>query len=124
MCESDSYKMLVKSCDNIANTLESIYEDNFVIEDEDDEYYDVHYYFDDDIYNLDYVWRKGYGVIGMRIMVACGGPNIWIDTMEEAVCGYWGTDVYKAYLTTACVNAINDYFAEYAKEAIYYDKVD
>lgn len=121
MCESDSYKMLVKSCDNIANTLEKIYEDNFFIEDEENGDY---YYFDDDIYNLDYVWRKGYGLIGMRIMVACGGPNIWIDTLEEAVCGYWGTDVYKAYLTTACVNAINDYFAEYAKEDIYYDKVD
>lgn len=123
MYESDSYKQLVKSCDDIADTLENIYEDGFVIENEGDEY-DVQYYFDDDIYNLDYVWRKGYGLIGMRIMVACGGPNIWIDTMEGAVCGYWGTDVYKAYLTTACVDAINDYFAEYAKEAIYYDKVD
>ena len=121
MCESDSYKMLVKSCDNIANTLEKIYEDNFFIEDEENGDY---YYFDDDIYNLDYVWRKGYGLIGMRIMVACGGPNIWIDTLEEAVCGYWGTDVYKAYLTTACNDAINNYFAEYAKEDIYYDKVD
>ena len=123
MYESDSYKQLVKSCDDIADTLENIYEDGFVIENEGDEY-DVQYYFDDDIYNLDYVWRRGYGLIGMRIMVACGGPNIWIDTMEGAVCGYWGTDVYKAYLTTACVDAINDYFAEYAKEAIYYDKVD
>lgn len=123
MYESDSYKMLVKSCDNIANTLEEIYEDGFVIENEDDEY-DVQYYFDNDIYNLDYIWRRGYGLIGMRIMVACGGPNIWIDTMEEAVCGYWGTDVYKAYLTTACVDAINGYFAEYAKGDIYYDKVN
>ena len=121
MCESDSYKMLVKSCDNIANTLEKIYEDNFFIEDEENGDY---YYFDDDIYNLDYVWRKGCGLIGVRIMVAFGGPNIWIDTMEDAVCGYWGTDIYKAYLTTACNDAINDYFAEYAKEDIYYDEVD
>ena len=123
MCESDSYKMLVKSCDNIANTLESIYEDNFVIDDDDDEY-DFRCYFDDDIYNLDYVWRKGCGLIGVRIMVAFGGPNIWIDTMEGAVCGYWGTDVYKAYLTTACNDAITNYFTEYAKEDIYYDDAD
>lgn len=123
MRESDSHDMLVKSCDNIADTLETIYEDNFFIEDEENDDYD-YYYFDEDVYNIDYVWRKNYGLVGVRIMVACGGPNIWIDTMEGAVCGYWGTDVYRAYLTTACINAINDYFAEYAKEDIWYDKVD
>lgn len=115
----DNFNKIVR---RIADTLEEIKDTGFYeFENEDDE--EGKYYFDD-IYNLDYVWRKGYGLIGMRIMVACGGPNIWIDTMEEAVCGYWGTDVYKAYLTTSCVNAINDYFAEYAKEDIYYDKVD
>lgn len=123
MFESDSHDMLVKSCDNIADTLEKIYENDFFIEDEENDDYD-YYYFDEDVYNIDYVWRKNYGLVGVRIMVACGGPNIWIDTMEGAVCGYWGTDVYRAYLTTACIDAINGYFAEYAKEAIYYDKVD
>ena len=123
MFESDSHDMLIKSCDNIADTLEKIYENDFFIEDEENDDYD-YYYFDEDVYNIDYVWRKNYGLVGVRIMVACGGPNIWIDTMEGAVCGYWGTDVYRAYLTTACIDAINGYFAEYAKEAIYYDKVD
>lgn len=123
MRESDSHDMLVKSCDNIADTLETIYEDNFFIEDEENDDYD-YYYFDENVYNIDYVWRKGCGLVGVRILVACGGPNIWIDTMEDAVCGYWGTDVYKAYLTTACNDAITNYFAEYAKEDIYYDDVD
>ena len=29
---------------------------------------------------------------GARILVTCGGPNIWIDTTHNNVEGYWGTD--------------------------------
>lgn len=121
--EEDFQKQFQNTVDRIADTLEEIKDYGFYeqVDEETDEEGD--WYFED-TYNIDYIWRLGYGLIGVRIMVACGGPNIWIDTMEEAVCGYWGTDVYKAYLTTACNNAITDYFAEYAKEDIYYDKVD
>ena len=41
-------------------------------------------------YNLDYV--------GSQLLVAFGGPNIWIDTQYKTVNGYWyGDDVIRAY---------------------------
>lgn len=102
---SDEY--LIKSCDSISNSLERFAPDDFFYINEDG---NESNYLDEDNYNTDVVWRMGYGVIGVRIMVACGGPNIWIDTIEGAVCGYWGADTYKAYLTTATNDAIVDHF--------------
>ena len=41
-------------------------------------------------YNLDYV--------GSQLLVAFGGPNIWIDTQHQQVKGYWwGDEVIKEY---------------------------
>ena len=41
-------------------------------------------------YNLDYV--------GSQLLVAFGGPNIWIDTQHQQVKGYWwGDEVTKDY---------------------------
>ena len=40
--------------------------------------------------------RKEYR--GARIMVTCGGPNIWINTRTHTVEGYWGSDAaFAAY---------------------------
>jgi hypothetical protein len=48
---------------------------------------EVKYILDD---NLDYV--------GSQLLVAFGGPNIWIDTQYKTVSGYWwGDDVIRAY---------------------------
>ena len=92
---SDSHDYLVKNCDSIANEIELCADNMFYITNDDGE---EENYFGEN-YNLDLVYRVGFGLIGVRIMVACGGPNIWVDTMERAVCGYWGSDEYKAYLT-------------------------
>jgi len=48
---------------------------------------DIKYVLDD---NLDYV--------GSQLLVAFGGPNIWIDTQYQQVKGYWwGDKVIKDY---------------------------
>ena len=48
---------------------------------------DIKYVLDD---NLDYV--------GSQLLVAFGGPNIWIDTQHQQVKGYWwGDEVTKDY---------------------------
>lgn len=107
MCDSHDY--LVKICDHIAAEVEKYAENNFWYTDDDGE--ERHYF--DDYYNLDVIYRVGFGIIGVRIMVACGGPNVWVDTEEKAVCGYWGGDTYKSYLTTDTCNQIDDEFNEY-----------
>ena len=36
-------------------------------------------------------------MIGARILVAFGGPNIWVDTSKGVVEGYWGSDSATAH---------------------------
>jgi hypothetical protein len=46
------------------------------------------------------------------VCLGIGGPNIFVDTNRHAVCGYWGTDEYRARLTKAAVDAVDDMLAE------------
>jgi predicted RNA-binding Zn-ribbon protein involved in translation (DUF1610 family) len=49
----------------------------------------------------------------VSIMVACGGPNIYIDTAEKAVLLYWWTDRARYYLSSEAVEAVDDWAREY-----------
>ena len=53
------------------------------------------------------------GYIGSRVLVAFGGPNIWVDTYKGTVEGQWWGDSYTAEfddnleLTQACEDMYN-----------------
>ena len=47
------------------------------------------------------------------IMVACGGPNIYIDTDEKAVLLYWWRDRARYYLSNDAVDAVDEWAEEY-----------
>lgn len=47
------------------------------------------------------------------IMVACGGPNIYIDTASKAVELYWWTDRASYPLSHDACDAIDDWASEY-----------
>ena len=49
-----------------------------------------------------------------RIMIACGGPNIWIDTGKKAVCLYWWTEKADYPIPREICDAIDDYIQELA----------
>ena len=119
--EEDFQKQFQNRVQRIADTLEEIKDYDFYeqVDEETDEEGD--WYFDD-IYNTDYIWRLGYGLMGVRIMIACGGPNIWVDTFEKTVHGYWGGDEAIAYLSDDCCAKIEDVFGEDAAERIYLDR--
>lgn len=119
--EEDFQKGLQNTVDRIADTLEEIKDYDFCeqIDEETDE--EGNWYFED-AYNIDYIWRLGYGLIGVRVMVACGGSNVWIDTFEKTVHGYWGGDEAIAYLTDDCCEKIEDSIGWDAAERIYGDR--
>ena len=118
--EEDFQREFQNRVQRIADTLEEIKDYDFYeqVDEETDEEGD--WYFDD-IYNTDYIWRLGYGLMGVRIMIACGGPNIWVDTFEKTVHGYWGGDEAIAYLSDDCCAKIEDVFGADAAERIYFD---
>ena len=67
----------------------------------------------EDILDIDYIvnYRKEYKAC--RILVAFGGPNIYIDTFKGCVDLYWWTDRASFDLTPDAINAIDDWAEEY-----------
>ena len=109
----DTYKMLCDHCEEIAHELDKLsVNDLYFINDDGEE---VNYL--DDYYDVKWILDSHKDYFACRICVACGGPNIFIDTWEKCVCGYWGADVVKYPLSLTAVDAIDrvmsDYFGDY-----------
>lgn len=45
-----------------------------------------------DALDIEYTVSSNFEYLGARVCVALGGPNIYIDTRNKAVQGYWGSD--------------------------------
>ena len=72
------------------------------------------YFTGDDIYNIDYIVGSDCETLrGVRLMVACGGPNIYINTWENKIQLYWWTDYAEAGLPHEVSDAITEVFQEY-----------
>ena len=94
-------KEFIKECQtqvkNIAEELET--------------YDDISEYFDD---CLDIEYRSGSGreYRSVRVMITCGGPNIYVDTKSKSVELYWGNTVETYPLSYDVVDAIDSYFED------------
>ena len=116
MSDENFKKNFQNHVNEIADYLEEIKENNF-FEDENEE----QSYFDD-TYNVDFIWRLGCGLMGVRIMVTCGGPNIWVDTYNREVHGYWGCDEVTAPLSIDCCDLIDALYEDGVQDMIYNDR--
>lgn len=79
------------------------------------------YLMDLDIYNCDFTIRlgsRGLEYSSVRVMLACGGPNIYLDTDEGALIGAWGSDREELYLDSDIIEQIDDYFEDYYSNCI------
>lgn len=81
---------------------------------EDWEQCDIWQYFEDtDIYNTEYrVSSPHDDPDSVCIMVACGGPNIYIDTKSAAVELYWWNDRASYPISRDAAAAVDEYFTE------------
>ena len=69
-------------------------------------------WFEDGLYNIRYVVGDDKDYCGIMLMVACGGPNIWVDTYLGVVRGYWWADKATAELSRRAVDAIDEFGQE------------
>ena len=46
----------------------------------------------EDVLDIEWILNGDKTLKGARILVAFGGPNIWINTVTEQVEGYWWSD--------------------------------
>lgn len=66
----------------------------------------------DETYNEHFVIDRSGELQGVRLMVACGGPSVWVDTYNEEVISHWGSDTERYPLLTSTAEAINDWASE------------
>ena len=71
------------------------------------EVYTVWDYFND-VFNIDWILDSNKEYEAVRLMIACGGPNIYVDTFAGKVLLYWWTDYAEYPLTREVIEAIDD----------------
>jgi hypothetical protein len=52
-----------------------------------------------DVLDIEYIVDSKANYLGARVLVAFGGPNIWINTRSNVVEGYWWGDSAQADFT-------------------------
>ena len=52
---------------------------------------DVHEWMED-VYNIEWITHQDHSYKAARLLVAGGGPNIWVNLQTNTVDGYWGSD--------------------------------
>ena len=62
------------------------------------------------IYDIRYLVAQDKSFLGAEILVAGGGPTIWVDTFREQVTGWWGSDRVQWYFQDNL--GLNDYCEE------------
>ena len=65
-----------------------------------------------DCFDIEYTINSEGEYKGVRVMVACGGPNIYVDTVRRSVNLYWWTDTASAPLWSDTIEAIDQDFEE------------
>ena len=66
--------------------------------------------FMEDVYDIRYIVDREKRYLGAELLVAGGGPTIWVDTFTREVRGYWGGDkVVEPFIDNI---GLDDYNAE------------
>ena len=63
-------------------------------------------------YSVYYTYSQWGELMGVRVLLAGGGPNIWLDTEAREVQGFWGSDKYSKYCGDC--GYILSYFQEFS----------
>ena len=72
--------------------------------------FDAMYDYFEDALDIMYYVGADRKLRGVRVAVALGGPNVYVDTMSRTVDGYWGMDQSHAYFDADTANAIDAIF--------------
>lgn len=100
-------KELQKYVDNVAKELKDIYNGN---QTNDEGEPMTLYDYISDVLDIEYTLNCSKELIGVRLWVTLGGPNIYIDTRAGEVVGHWGTDSARAWVPSEICEEITSYF--------------
>ena len=64
----------------------------------------------EDVYDIEWITHQDHSYKAARLLVAGGGPNIWVNLMTNTVDGYWGSDKFSwGFADNLC---LDDYLEE------------
>lgn len=72
----------------------------------------IYDYFTDSIYNIEYRCDSRKEYKSVQIMVACGGPNIYLDTASGDVELYWWTERGRYPMSSSVIRALDEFAEE------------
>lgn len=103
-CERALRRMVCSISDDVANGKVTF----IPLDDEELKENGLTYY---EAYSVNYTYSQYGELKGVRVLLAGGGPNIFLDTEVREVQGFWGSDRYSEYCGNNC-DYILDYFEE------------
>lgn len=109
-------QLLQERIDNAYENLMEVYK--AYVRGEDEDFYEENglenlWDYITDAYDLVYTKSLQGDFRGCRLVIAFGGPNIYIDTQENRLEGYWaGTKFYKEFDSREVCNEIDDIVKE------------
>jgi len=105
-CEQDLRRMVDSMADDFASGKFTF---DIVLSEEELEGESLTHY---EAYSANYTYSQCGELQGVRVLLAGGGPNIWLDTNAQEVQGFWGSDRYSKYIGP-CFEIL-DYFEEFS----------
>ena len=92
-------EQLRRMCKNIAEDITDGKQDEAFLRD-----------FMDHVYDIEWITHQDHSYKAARLLVAGGGPNIWVNLQTNTVDGYWGCDkVEHGFVDNI---GLNDYLEE------------
>lgn len=112
---SDDYIRCNDCCELIPQDSDKCPDCGAEIDSDDKHYLDAIDYLEDclDVQAIRNGLDRDAEIIGARILVAWGGPNIWVDTLRGVVTLDWWTDHSECYIDRAACDEFNDQLNSY-----------
>ena len=86
-CEEQLRRMCVNIADSITNP-----DPKFIGPEDEEPRQETASDWMEGVYDIEQITHRDKSYKAARLMVAGGGPNIWVNTQDGTVDGYWGTD--------------------------------
>ena len=66
----------------------------------------------EDILDIEYIIGGNMSYRGVELAVTLGGPNVYVNTRDGVIKGFWGSDRETVYITKDVINAIDNVFED------------
>ena len=108
---------IAEELESLGASLESDAPPSFDDDDDDEDPDNLKDWLDDNL-GVHYTINDDLDIVGVVICVDWGGPNIYVDTLQRVVRGYWGLGEHTVPLSEDLCESIDDWAQDKLERAI------